>query len=213
MAFQLSKILNNSIKTFIRNSMYSWKFPFDLIFCYLKLGKYSKTWRLYGFPIIYCHSKATINIGNKWIACSNPKKNSIGVFQKVTIKALKPKSKILIGDNVGMSGVSISCMSSITIGNNVLIGSGVIITDNDAHSINPLFRNDSSKILSKSIHIHDDVFIGARSIILKGVSIGHGALIGAGSVVSRDVESYAIFAGNPAKKIGDVRDDKFSYGN
>ena len=63
--------------------------------------------------------------------------------------------------------------------------------------------------MAAPILIEDDAFIGARSIILKGVTIGKGSIIGAGAVVTRNVPEYSIVAGNPAKVIGDVRNEKY----
>lgn len=60
------------------------------------------------------------------------------------------------------------------------------------------------------VTIGDKVFIGARAIILRGVTIGNGAVIGAGAVVAKDVPPMAIVAGNPAKVIGNVLDEKFT---
>ncbi|EJL65384.1 acyltransferase [Flavobacterium sp. CF136] len=188
---------------------YFYRFLRDILFCTLNIGHWHKSWRFHGLPLIQKYKKSSIKIGTNFVACSNPKNNTIGVFQKVIIKTCSPEAVIQIGNHVGISGATISSNSRITIGNNVLIGSGVLITDSDAHSINPKFRNDKSKIMSSPIVIEDDVFIGARSIVLKGITIGRGALIGAGSVVSKDIEAFAIVAGNPAKKIGDVRDEKY----
>ena len=200
--------MSTRIKLLIRKLLYSWRYPRDIVYSLTFIGSWSYSWRLYKLPIIKINKKAHLKFGQNLILCSDPKKNSIGLFQKVTIKAIRPKSEIIIGNNVGMSGSSISCFSKITIGNNVLIGSGSLITDNDAHSIHPAFRSDPTKIQSAPIIIGDDVFIGARSIILKGVSIGKGALVGAGAVVSKNVPEFSIVAGNPAKLVGDVRDEK-----
>jgi acetyltransferase-like isoleucine patch superfamily enzyme len=197
------------LKKYYHLIKYSYRFPRDIVFCMLKLRKWDSSWRFYRLPIVQVHKKASVRIGKKFVACSSPYHNSIGVIQKVTIKALSPKSILSIGSNVGVSGATISCSSRINIGDNVLIGSGVLISDSDAHAINPRYRNDSSKTISKPIIIENDVFIGARSIILKGVIIGEGAVIGAGSVISRSVEAFSIVAGNPAKKIGDVRDERY----
>ncbi|WP_367773606.1 acyltransferase [Flavobacterium sp. WC2421] len=198
-----------NFKKIIRIPFYIYRFSRDIIFCTIKLGCWESSWRFHGLPIIQKHRNSIIKIGSNFVGCSNPKNNTIGVFQKVIIKTCAPYASIKIGSHVGVSGATISSISSITIGDNVLIGSGVLITDNDAHSISPEFRNDKNKILSKPIIIENDVFIGARSIILKGVTIGRGALIGAGSVVSKNVDAFAIVGGNPAKKIGDVRDEKY----
>ncbi len=95
------------------------------------------------------------------------------------------------------------------IGNRVLIGSGALITDNDAHPVHVVPRRYSKeKIGALPVVIEDDVFIGARAIILKGVHIGKGAVVGAGAVVSKDVPALSIVAGNPATIMGKVSNDK-----
>ena len=76
-----------------------------------------------------------------------------------------------------------------------------MIIDTDFHSLDWRDRRDGTDIFKKknrSIHIGNDVFIGAKSIILKGVAIGDKSIIGAGSIVSRNVPSGEIWAGNPA---------------
>ncbi|CAG5072005.1 2,3,4,5-tetrahydropyridine-2,6-dicarboxylate N-acetyltransferase [Dyadobacter sp. CECT 9623] len=202
--------MTNQAREVISKLLYVWRYPRDIFYCMLQIGNWDSSWRLYGLPLIHVHSKADLSIGKRWIACSNPKYNSLGVFQKVTLKATAPGARIVIGNDVGMSGVSISCRVSVTIGHETLMGSGAVVTDNDAHGIHPDFRTNQSAIIAKPVNIGDRVFIGARSIILKGVTIGEGAVVGAGSVVSKDVPPMAIVAGNPARIIGDVRDPKFS---
>jgi len=127
--------------------------------------------------------------------------NSIGVFQKVMLKINRPTASLIIGNHVGMSGCSVAVSERIEIGNYVLIGSGCLITDSDAHPIDPAQRRSNGSCKTRPIIIEDDVFIGARSIILKGVRIGHGSVIGAGSVVSSNIPSMVIAAGNPAQVI------------
>ena len=82
-----------------------------------------------------------------------------------------------------------------------MIGSGCLITDTDSHPLHWKDRLEERNELTKQapITIEDDAFIGARSIILKGVTIGKGAVVGAGSVVSKDVPPFAVVCGNPAK--------------
>ena len=192
-------------KALIRKLLYSWRFPRDILYCYLTIGYWDPSWRFFGTPIIQKHKSAVIKIGDRFTACSNPKFNSLGVFQRVTIKALSPSSVLDIGNNVGVSGVSISCGISIKIGNNVLLGSGVMIADNDGHPLSPLDRlSNPSNIKKFPIIIEDDVFIGARSIVLKGVIIGRGSIVGAGSVVTKNIPPYTIVAGNPAKEVSKV---------
>lgn len=127
--------------------------------------------------------------------------------------------KIQIGDRVVINeGTRIICADNITIGNDVLISWGCNIVDSNMHSMNSVDRLadtqnarievenhtigehvDYSKIASAPIVIKDNAWIGFNSIILKGVTIGKGAVIGAGSVVTKDVPDYAVVGGNPAK--------------
>lgn len=88
----------------------------------------------------------------------------------------------------------------IEIGENSLISSGVLFVDhNHEFHLNINIKDQSCK--SEPIFIGDDVWIGAKSVILKGVTIGCGAIIAAGSVVNRDVPSFEMWGGVPAKKI------------
>jgi acetyltransferase-like isoleucine patch superfamily enzyme len=196
--------LKDRIRPVYKILKYSYRFPVDIVYCIWKFGYWDKTWRLYGIPIIKKQRSAKLFIGKHFTACSSPYFNSLGVSQKVIIKVLNPSAKLSIGDNFGISGASISCSLNINIGNNVLIGSGTIITDSDAHPIHPEMRQIPGEVKRKPIVIEDDVFIGARSIILKGVKIGKGSVIGAGSVVSKDVPPMTIMAGNPAKVVKEI---------
>lgn len=175
-------------------------FPKEYFYLKSKLGYVDASWRFKGQPIIQKHKDAQIRIGKRVKAYSKAKYNEIGMSQAVFLHALSAGALISIGDEVGMSGCTISG-NRITIGNKVLIGSGVLITDSDAHPIHPDQRQDVSLTKTKPIVIEDDVFIGARAIILKGVTIGRGAVIGAGSVVTANVEAMTIVAGNPARSI------------
>lgn len=168
--------------------------------------KFKRSWVLHGWPLIKCAgSGSVIKIGEKFVACSLSLTNAIGVNQRVVIRTIADGAKILIGDKVGVSGCTISAAKSIIIGSRVLIGSGALIMDNDAHSILSEERAKGAKGESAPVVIEDDVFIGARAIVLKGVRIGRGAVIGAGAVVTKDVSEFTIVAGNPARKIGETR--------
>ncbi len=173
------------------------------------MGYWDPSWQLYGLPLIQKHRKARLTIGKNWIACSNPWYNSLGVFQQVILKVRNPNAELLIEEDVGISGATISCSNRIRIGKGTLIGSGVIITDTDAHPINPFLRQDDTFIRSAPVLIGEHVFIGARAIILKGAIIGDGCVIGAGSVVTGRVPPMSIVAGNPARVVGSVLDEKY----
>lgn len=116
------------------------------------------------------------------------------------------KAHITIGDNVGMSQTTlIAKCADITIGNNVKLGGGVKLYTSDFHSLNFEYRRDwtidKEHRSSAPITLEDDCFIGAGSIILKGVTIGARSIIGAGSVVTKSVPKGEIWAGNPARFI------------
>lgn len=105
--------------------------------------------------------------------------------------------------------------ASITIGSRVLIAHGVNIHDNISHSLSAASRHIHFMQIVSSGHptllddvpsapicIEDDAWIGFNSTILRGVTIGRGAVVGAASVVTKDVAAYTVVAGNPAKVIG-----------
>lgn len=112
---------------------------------------------------------------------------------------------VTIGDDVGMSSTRLWIADSLTIGNHVKVGAGVLIIDTDTHPIDyRLRRTTNDGTLHAPISIGDDVWIGAQSIILKGVTIGPRSIIGAGSVVTRDIPADCIAAGNPARVIRQI---------
>jgi acetyltransferase-like isoleucine patch superfamily enzyme len=110
-----------------------------------------------------------------------------------------------IGDFCGFSSVCIWAHTKIIIGNNVNIGADTIVMDSNAHSLQYMNRreieSDMQDKISSPIQIQDDVLVGVRCIILKGVTIGARSIIGAGSVVTSDVPPDTIVAGNPARVV------------
>lgn len=111
-------------------------------------------------------------------------------------------SKLRIGNNVSINRrCTINAGGGVTIGDNTLIGPGVVIySQNHRYEKRDLLINSQGYVL-KSVTIEDNVWIAANSIILPGVTIGRGSVIGSGSVVTRDVPSYSVVAGSPAKVI------------
>ena len=110
---------------------------------------------------------------------------------------------ITIGSNVGISHAIICARKDITIEDNVLIGGGVKIFDNDFHSIEYEKRmaKPDTHVKKKEIIIKEGAFIGAHSIILKGVVVGRHSVVGAGSVVTNTIPDGELWAGNPARRI------------
>lgn len=101
-----------------------------------------------------------------------------------------------IGSGFCNHGARIHCFNHIIIGREVFIGDDVAIRDDDGHEL-----SGSGRPRSMPIVIEDHVWIGAKVMILKGVTIGSGAVIAAGSVVTKDVPPNCVAAGNPAKVV------------
>lgn len=157
-----------------------------------------------GLPIITRAPGASIALGNGVRVLSRADSNPAGLPHPTILAAVGEDSAIVIGDQTGISGASIVARSSITIGRHVLIGAGACIWDTDFHPLSPGQRQQhpTRDAGSRPIRIEHDAFIGARAIILKGVTIGWGAVVGAGAVVARDVAPCDIVAGNPARVVG-----------
>lgn len=166
-----------------------------------------KSFRTKGIPLIVVSRKSKgIYTGSDFAMNNGLKNNSIGCPQKCTLLA-GPNSNIRIGDNVGISQAALIAFSDIVIGNNVKIGGGTCIYTTDFHSLDPLLRaskEDKIHCVSKPVTIKDGAFIGAHCIILKGITIGRNSVIGAGSVVTKNVPDNQIWAGNPAKFIRNI---------
>lgn len=122
--------------------------------------------------------------------------------------------EIVIGDHCFIGEQSrIWSAKQISIGDRVLISHLVSIFDSQTHPLNPQARHqqfldiiatghpNELDLDEKPVRIENDVWIGAHSVILAGVTIGEGAVVGAGSVVTKDVEPYSVVAGNPATLI------------
>jgi len=154
----------------------------------------------YGIPQVFHYPGSQIYMGNNIQFRTSPSSNLIGLNRKTIIATHDENAKILIGDNCGFSAVVIGAKESITIGNKVMVGANVLITDFDWHSMKPENRENGISE-SKPIIISDNVFIGYSSTILKGVTIGENSVIGANSVVAKSIPANAIAAGNPCKVI------------
>ena len=157
---------------------------------------------VFGVPLIQKHSNAVITIGNNFSMRNGKRYNPISQNACCVISAREPSSRIVIGNNVGMSSSVIVGADSIDIGDRVLIGANTSIIDTDFHPLSVEQRVSNPKSgLSRPISIGNDVFIGMNCIILKGSIIGDGSVIGAGSVVSGHIPPGSVAIGNPAKVV------------
>ena len=139
---------------------------------------------------------------------------SIGSGSMVKCKIMfdHPGASIKIGDRTSIGASLLVCHTKITIGNDVLISWGVTIVDHDSHSLDwrrrakdvsdwMAGRKDWEGVSIQPVTIGDRAWIGFGVTILKGVTVGEGAIIGACAVVTKDVPPYAVLVGNPARII------------
>ena len=176
-----------------------WKFSFWQI-------KYGKNLRVIGPFKLRMTKEVSIIIGDNFTAYSGY--NSTIDSDKKNVFSVCGGASLIIHNNVGMSSTGIYCLNRVEIGNHVMIGADTIIMDNNFHSMDYSIRGTSKEgyqhkgtINTAPVAIGDNVFVGTRCIINKGVCIGEGAIVAAGSVVVKDIPAWEVWGGNPAKFI------------
>jgi len=194
----------------IRKLINSFKNKFDYIICKVIFwgnNVNSSSFNTNGIPFISVAIGGNCSIGRNLTMNNGIRGNPIGCYNPCTFFVDKG-ANLIIGSNLGISQAAIICHLSIKIGDNVKIGGGASIYDTDFHAIDPELRiNPKTDFINKQklqVVIEDNVFIGAYSTILKGVFIGKNSIIGANSVVTKNIPANQIWAGNPAKYIRNV---------
>jgi acetyltransferase-like isoleucine patch superfamily enzyme len=168
---------------------------------------YGKGLRADGRVFISCRRPGYIRLGEGVKINSRFSSNLVGLTQPVIFQCLE-NGRIEIGDHAGLSGTVLSVRTAIVIGRHAKLGGNVRIYDHDYHSLDWEKRctaEDGLHVKSRPVKIGDHVFVGVNSIILKGVTIGDRAIIGAGSVVGCNVPADEIWAGNPARFIKSLK--------
>lgn len=148
--------------------------------------------RFYGLTTFHKAKDASIRIGERGVFRSTPRANLIGINRPCIVSA-QNGAILTVGSDCGFSGTVIGCFTQITIGNHVRCGANTLITDGDWHP------NDPRAGSPMPVHIGDHVWLGVNVIVLKGVTIGRNSVIGAGSVVTRDLPENVVAAGNPCR--------------
>lgn len=172
-------------------------------------AKTGKNFKVFGGLHLLIHPASQVSIGCEVRINSSHVLNFVGGFHQTGIHVNK-NAKLIIGDRVALSNSTIVCTNRIEIEDNVFIGGDCNIYDTDFHPIDASERinNRLDKVKTAPILIKRGSFIGAHSIILKGVTIGENAIIGAGSLVSKDIPDNEIWAGNPIKKIRKISEQE-----
>jgi Hexapeptide repeat of succinyl-transferase len=163
-------------------------------------------WRMLGMPLIQKQRGSTIRLGDGLSLRSWPASNPLVPNHRVVLATRRKSAVIEVGHDCGFTGATLVAAEYIKLGDRVTLGSNVTIVDTDFHPLDPDERNrDFNRGRHAPVIIEDDVFVGMNSIILKGVTVGHGSVVGAGSVVTTNVPAGTIVAGNPARPIRPVR--------
>lgn len=145
----------------------------------------------------------TIFIGKNFHAVSARKRSVFTLFAPCSLTIIG-NGQIVIGERVGLNGTVIAARNRVTIGDYTMIGPNTIIVDHDGHNSWPPRDRWTTSGTAAPIVIEQDVWIGMNCIILKGVTVGRGSIIAAGSVVVKNVDPACLYAGNPATKIKDL---------
>jgi len=167
---------------------------------FLKKIDYGQDVKFYGLTKFKKSSNSIIRIGHFCTFRSWSSSNLIGINRPCIITSISDRGKLEIGSHCGFSGTVIGCFKEIIIGDYVKCGANTLITDSDWHPDDPRSGDP------RPIHIKNNVWLGVNVTVLKGVTIGENSIIGAGSVVTKDVPDNVIAAGNPCKIIKKIVD-------
>ncbi|MFK7800600.1 MAG: acyltransferase [Anaerolineae bacterium] len=156
---------------------------------YLRNTQLGRKVRLNGKPLIHDAGKIIIADRCRFIATMGGLELGTG-----------PDGTLEIGENTFINyGTSIAAMQHVKIGRDCNIGTYCMIMDNDFHRLEPEHRNEQPD--SAPIVIGDNVWLGGRVIVLKGITIGDGSVVAAGSIVTKDIPPRSLAVGSPAKVV------------
>lgn len=161
-----------------------------------------------GIPLINVSLKGRFRAGMNLVISNGPYYSRTGRNRQCEF-SVSENATLLIGNHVGISSSAITCQYKITIGNYVMLGGNTAVYDTNFHSLDADDRMnvamDKKNTRKAAVIIEDHVLVGAHSTIMKGVTIGHHSIIGACSVVTKDVPPYQVWAGNPARFIREIK--------
>lgn len=167
---------------------------------------WGKRWRIFGMPRFELYRGSILQLGDGLELRSWPSSNPLTPNHAVVFATRSPEAVIRLGEDCGLTGATLVAASRIEIGDRVLIGANATLVDTDFHPLDAeQRRRDVNAGATAPVYVEDDVFIGMNAIILKGVRLGAGSTVGAGSVVARDVPPGAVVAGSPARIVREGR--------
>jgi len=179
----------------------AWYTPIVATMARLKGIELGKNPRFFGMTYLRRSPHTRIKIGDNCSFRSSFTSNLVGINRPCLICTWFDEAVIEIGDNVGMSATVIGAKEHIKIGDNVMFGANAFVTDFDWHPVDPNLRHRSDLAPSAPTIIENNVWVGMNAQVMKGVRIGENSVIGANSVVVKDIPANVIAAGNPARVI------------
>lgn len=163
--------------------------------------RFGKKPKIFGVPIIRS-PRGNILIGDRvQLISSSWRSSASALASRVRLRTFSDSATIVVGDGVGINGGSVTARSRrIQIGKDTMIGADCVIMDSDFHRLWPPDEryNYSGEEADADVNIGERVWIGARCMVLKGVTIGENSVIAAGSVVANDIPANCLAAGVPA---------------
>lgn len=166
---------------------------------------FGRSVRVSGVPIIDIRHGSKLYVGDGVTLNSRNRGYHINMHSPVKLFADRDGAEIKIGNKTRIHGTCVHAYESITIGSNCLIAANCQIMDGSGHDLS--FPNTENRInttgATKPIIIEDNVWVGANSVILPGVTIGKGSIISANSVVTKSIPPSVVAGGNPAVIIKD----------
>lgn len=181
-----------ALAAWLRGWWYKIKFKIQLK--NFSAGRY---FRVYG-PL-FVSGPGKVKFGDNCLIISN-------AIKPVCIRTVSKNAKVALGDHAGLNGTSIQCVKNIEIGELSNIADAYI-TDTSAHSLSKNRRNYSAEeVNSKEVKIGKNVWISVQVVILHGVTVGDNSVLGACSLVRKDVPPNVFAAGNPLKIIKNIED-------
>jgi acetyltransferase-like isoleucine patch superfamily enzyme len=141
---------------------------------------------------LHLRGPGTIRIGARANAWTRAEDNFL--------TTLSLEAVIEVGDNVRLNGCDIQAAARVTVGDDCILGSCIIV-DTDYHSVEPDRREPGAAVVTRPVSIGRNVWVGGKATVLKGVTIGDDSVVGYGAIVVADVPAGAVVAGNPAKVV------------
>lgn len=156
--------------------------------------------QFWGRPIISVAPGSRLILDAGVTVASATRSAVLGCFQPSVLRTMAPDAELILARNAGVTAAVLCAGLSIRIGENTLLGAGVMVFDNDFHAPEGEFGwRTEYRSNARPVVIGRGVFIGARALVLKGVTIGDRAVVGAGAVVTKDVPPGHLAVGNPAR--------------